>query len=80
MTTLSFKVSASEADAIRNEARRARLSVAEFLRRRTRAAHSPPARVSIVRSKHSGARVFSGSPDLPPLTTDTVREMLDSFP
>ena len=80
MQTLSFKVTEEEARTLRTQARRSKLSLSEFLRRKARGGGQARAAVRLVRSKRTGASVFAGSPELPPLTTASVREMLDSFP
>lgn len=80
MTTLSIKVTEDEARALRAEARRARLSLSQLLRGKIRPAIAAPLEIKLVRSRRTGARVFAGTPDMPPLTTESVKDMLESFP
>ena len=79
MKTISFKVSDEDARRIRRLARRERLTVSEFLRRRSVGEPSPRA-VTKTRCAHTGAEIFAPLPDEPPLTTGRVREMLSEFP
>ena len=80
MTTISFKVSDEEACLIRSRATRDGVSVSEYLRRRARLSMPGPRKPRLVRCTHTGAMIFAASEDQPPLTTDTVRELLSAFP
>ena len=80
MTTISFKVSDEEARLIRSRAAREGISVSEYLRRRARLSVPGPRKPRLVRCPHTGAMIFAASEDQPPLTTDTVRELLSAFP
>ena len=80
MTTLSFKVTEDEARTIRAQARRMRLSLSEFLRRQAKAVPVSEDKVTRRRCPVTGAPIFAGDPALPPLTTDSVREMLSNHP
>lgn len=80
MTTLSFKVTEDEARAIRRQARDAKLTVSEFLRRRARGEILEPSAIECTECEFTGATIFAGSPELPPLTTAAVREILSEFP
>jgi len=80
MTTLSFKVTEAEARTIRREARREKLSVSEFLRRRAGTQVAGSSKPRLVRCPHTGAMVFAPVEDRPPLTTEVVRELLTDFP
>jgi len=80
MTTLSIKVTEEEAQALRAAARRAKVSLSRFLRRKLRPTDVTTSEIKLVRSKRTGALVFAGTQDMPPLTTESVREMMDSFP
>ena len=80
VTTLSFKVSDREARVIRQRARRERLSVSEYLRRRAAAATTVAAKPVVSRCPVTGAKIFLASQDLPPLTVAATREMLADFP
>ncbi|MES2995433.1 MAG: ribbon-helix-helix protein, CopG family [Verrucomicrobiota bacterium] len=79
MKTITFKVSDSEAERIRRQAKRERVSVSEYLRRR---AVNPEleAAVGKVRCEFTGVEIFAPIPGSAPLTTGTVREMLAEFP
>ena len=80
MPTITFKVSDDEARRLRSKAKRSRLSLSEFVRRRvsdTRNKKKPPL---LKRCPLTGVQIFHGTPDMIPLTTGTVREMLADFP
>lgn len=80
MTTLTFKVAEEEARNLRAAARRAKLTLSEFLRRqiRVRAPEAEP--VKRVKCRHTGAMIFAPPSHYPILTTESVREMLADFP
>jgi hypothetical protein len=78
--TISFKVTDEEARAIRQEAKRRRLTVSEFLRRRAAGTESPCAAVGKVRCEFTGAEIFAPLEGSRPLTSEQVREMLADFP
>ncbi len=80
MATISFKVSDEEARTIRARARLERLTVSEFLRRQAVGVVRPPAAIGRVRCPLTGAIIFDGAEDLPPLTVDSTREILADFP
>ena len=80
MATISFKVSDDEARMIRVLAGKEGVSVSEFLRRRACISLPAPRKPARVRCPHTGALVFAAPAHLPPLTTETVRELLADFP
>jgi hypothetical protein len=80
MPTISFKVSKEEERTIRARARLERLTVSEFLRRQAVALFKPPTVIARVKCPLTGAIIFGGAADLPPLTVDSTREMLADFP
>jgi hypothetical protein len=80
MTTLTFKVTDEEARLIRSRARKERVTVSEYLRRRASLSLTPPGKPAKVRCPHTGAMIFASPANQPPLTTDTVRELLSDFP
>ncbi len=80
VTTISFKVSSDEAREIRARARRERLTVSEYLRRRAVAAVQPPSPIQRTRCPLTGATIFGGGVDLEPLSVESTREMLADFP
>ena len=80
MAKISFKVSDEEARLIRVRARSQGVSVSEHLRRRARLAVPPLSPPRPVRDPHTGAMIFAALEDLPPLTTEAVRELLADFP
>lgn len=80
MKTISFKVTDEEARAIFQEAKRRRLTVSEFLRRRAAGTESLGAAVGKVRCEFTGAEIFAPLSGSPLLTSDQVREMLGDFP
>lgn len=77
--TISFKVSEDEARHIRRQARRERLSLSEYLRRRAAGAGGVKA-LKKVRCEFTGAEIFAPVPDQSPLTTEEVHRMLTDFP
>jgi hypothetical protein len=79
MTTITFKVSEDEARRIRQRAKQARLSVSEYLRRRA-AGVEDQAPLGTVHCEVTGAEIFAPINGSPPLTTDSVRQMLAEFP
>lgn len=80
MPTLTFKVTVEEARRIRALARRQNLSVSEYLRRQAQPREEAPTRIGRTRCPHTGALIFAAAPDLPPLTTESVRSLLADFP
>ncbi|MGE3311873.1 MAG: hypothetical protein AB7O66_18050 [Limisphaerales bacterium] len=80
MPTITFKVSAAEARQIRALARRQKLSVSEYLRRRAQPEADRARRIRYILCEHTGAMIFAPAPELAPLTTESVRDMLADFP
>ncbi len=80
MATLTFKVTDQEARLIRSRARRERVTVSEYLRRRASLSLVPAGKPAKVRCPHTGAMIFAPPENQPPLTTDAVRELLSDFP
>ena len=82
MVTISFKLSEDEALRLRAKARKAKMTVSHFLRKRIRGESSPRlAEITKKKCPLTGAAIFtSKGRDLPPLTTATVRKMLAEFP
>jgi len=80
VATISFKVTDDEARTIRARAGLERLTVSEFLRRQAVAPVIPPALIRLTQCPLTGATIFDGAADLPPLTVDSTREMLVDFP
>jgi hypothetical protein len=80
MATISFKVSDEDARKIRARARMERLTVSEFLRRQAVGSSQIPALVGLSPCGLTGATIFDGAEDLPPLTVDSTRKMLADFP
>jgi len=80
MPTITFKVTEDDARLIRSRAKKEGVSVSEYLRRRASA--SPPAsrKPRRVRCPHTGAMIFAAPEHQPPLTTESVRELLSDFP
>lgn len=79
MPTITFKLPESDARQLRQQARRAGLSLSELLRRRLFGRAEPQA-VTRQRCAHTGAEIFAPAPHLPALSTEGVREMLSDFP
>jgi hypothetical protein len=81
MKTMSFRVSDDEARLIRSLAKREKLSLSEYLRRRaSTVAEIKPAKIKRIRCKHTGAMIFAASPESLPLSTESVGELLVDFP
>jgi len=80
MTTLTFKIQEGEARNLRAAARRAKLTLSEYLRRQIHANTAKLEPVGRVQCRHTGARIFAPAPHHPPLTTETVKELLADFP
>ena len=80
MTTLTFKVDEEEARSLRGAARRAKLTLSEYLRRQIRLNAAEVKPVEQTKCPHTGAMIFAQAPQYPQLTTRTVREMLSDFP
>lgn len=82
MITISFKLSEDEAFHLRAKARKAKMTVSHFLRKRIRGEVSPQfAEIKQKKCPFTGASIFtSKGGDLPSLTTATVRKMLAEFP
>ena len=80
MKTITFKVTEDEARLIRSRARKERISVSEYLRRRAGSAATTSQKPRQVRCPHTGAMIFAAPETQPPLTTESVRELLSDFP
>jgi hypothetical protein len=80
MTTITFKVTDEEARLIRSRAKKERISVSEYLRRRASVSMPASRKPRRVRCPHTGAMIFSAPENQPPLTTESVRELLSDFP
>jgi len=80
MQTITFKVPEEEADFIRQEARKNDLSISEFIRRKIRNDTGTAEPVKEVFCPITHTTIFSGSSDLPPLTTESVKKILADFP
>lgn len=80
MTTLTFKVDEDEARSLRVAARRAKLTLSEYLRRQIRVNAAEGKPVGQVKCRHTGAKIFAPAPQYPLLTTKAVKEMLADFP
>ena len=80
MKTITFKVSDDEARLIGLRAAEQGLTVSEYLRRRATGTRNSNGKPRLVRCELTGAMVFAPLPDLAPLTTQSVQEMLAEFP
>jgi hypothetical protein len=80
MTTLTFKMADDEARNLRAAARRAKLTLSEFVRRRLRMSTVKMKPVGQIKCRHTGAMIFAPAPQHPPLTAAAVKEMLADFP
>ncbi len=80
MTTLTFKVDEDEARSLHMAARRAKLTLSEYLRRQIRVNTAKVKPVGQMKCRHTGAMIFAPAPQHPPLTTKAVRKILADFP
>jgi hypothetical protein len=81
MPTITFKVTAREAARIRELARRERVTVSEFLRRRAVAAEPGEAGgYRIVKDRITGLPVMEGPPGNGVVTPAQIRALLADFP
>ncbi len=80
MKTLTFKATEDEVRLIRALARREGSSLSEYLRRRATGMAGAPAVPERVCCPFTGAMIFAGVPGAPPLTTESVGELLADFP
>jgi hypothetical protein len=80
MTTITFKVTEDEARLIRSRAKKERVSVSEYLRRRVSGSMHDFKKPRQVRCPHTGAMIFAAPENQPPLTTESVRDLLSDFP
>ncbi|MSU37151.1 MAG: hypothetical protein EXS36_19060 [Pedosphaera sp.] len=79
MITLTFKLPDADARRLREKARLKRITLSEFLRRQLLGGE-PPTPIRRRQCQHTGAEIFGPAPHLPPLTTESVREVLSEFP
>lgn len=81
MPTITFKVSPDEARRLRAAARGAQLTLSEFVRKKVRGTPKKlGAKPLLKKCRYTGAMIFARNPDYPPLTTESVKEMLADFP
>ncbi len=80
MTTLTFKVDEEVARSLRFAARRAKLTLSEYLRRQIRINAPDVKPVGQTKCRHTGAMIFAQASQHLPLTTRAVKEMLSDFP
>jgi hypothetical protein len=80
MRTITFKVTDDEARLIRSLAKKEKLSLSEYLRRRATGGSASTRVPGKMRCEFTGAMIFAPLPDLPSLDTESVREMLADFP
>jgi hypothetical protein len=80
MTTLTFRVTAAEARRIRGEARREKLTLSEFLRRRAGGKTAGSEKPGRILCPLTGAMVFAPMAGHPPLTLEAVRDIMADFP
>lgn len=79
MTTISFKLPDAQARKLRSKAKKARLSLSEFLRRQIGGGTTAFA-VKRQCCPHTGAEIFAPVSKTSSLSTEQVREMLADFP
>ncbi|MFZ4595840.1 MAG: plasmid mobilization protein [Verrucomicrobiaceae bacterium] len=79
MSTVTFKASDQEVKRLRANAHKAKVSVSEFIRRKL-FNHEQDGTVTLQRCQHTGAMIFAPAPHLPPLSTESVHDMLGDFP
>lgn len=79
MITLTFKLPDADAHRLREKARLNRITLSEFLRRQLLGGEVPTP-IRRRQCQHTGAEIFAPATHLPPLTTESIREMLSEFP
>jgi hypothetical protein len=77
---VTFKVTDEEARLIRSGARKERVTVSEYLRRRASLSLAPARKPAKVRCPHTGAMIFAWPDNQPRLTTSAVRALLSDSP
>ncbi|HEY2381887.1 MAG TPA: hypothetical protein VGK48_11975 [Terriglobia bacterium] len=80
MPTITFKVTVEEARMIRSQAKKEGISVSEYLRLRAGAPMPAVRKPRRVRCPRTGAMIFAAPENQPPLTTESVRQILSDFP
>lgn len=80
MTTLTFRVTAAEARRIRGQARREKLTLSEFLRRRAAGHTGESRKPGRVVCPFTGAMVFAPMAGHPQLSSAAVRDIMADFP
>ena len=80
MRVLTFEVSDDEDRVIRSLAEKERVPLSEFLRRRAIQANRLSGTPERILCDFTGAMIFGPAPELVPLTTETVRQILADFP
>jgi hypothetical protein len=79
MKTITFKATEEEVRLIRQNAKQEHVSVSEYLRRRA-LDKGAPISYEKVKCEFTGAEILKPVGALPPLTNETVREILADFP
>jgi hypothetical protein len=81
MQTITFKLADNEAHRLRVQAKKAGLTVSEFVRRRLQSEENQTREGPAFQiCPRTGARIFAPAPHYPPLTTESVKEMMSDFP
>ena len=80
MTTLTFKVTEIEARRIRGLARQEKLTLSEYLRRRASGQSRDAVKPGRVKCAFTGAMIFAPLANQPPLTTESVKQIMADFP
>lgn len=80
MTSITFKVSDADAQALRRKARAAKTSLSELLRQRLQLKEASAEKIKLTRCQFTGAEIFAPVAGAPALTTQSVGEMLSDFP
>ena len=80
MPTITFKLSDDEARSLRAHARKARLTLSEYLRRKVRGQQKAKRLPLYQKCPVTGAKIFVPHPGDIPLTTESVKAMLADFP
>lgn len=77
---MTFKVTEDEDRYIRSRAIQENLTLSDYLRRHAKGTVIETSTPFLVRCEHTGAMIFAPVSGEPPLTTESVREMLADFP
>jgi len=80
MPTLTFKVTDTEAAAIRQAAKEKRIGISEFLRESAKAQATPPPPQVIMKRHPLSGGWYNAAPGQPDYTLEELKSSLEDFP